>query len=104
VKQRLDLFTQVCEGVQHAHQKAIIHRDELLAFPRSKYDDQADSISQALNWIKEKETGHYCGLIEFWKQEAERMKSDPNYGRPTRYDALDELRNSYSSFPIFRRW
>lgn len=25
--ERLDLFTQVCEGVQHAHQKAIIHRD-----------------------------------------------------------------------------
>ncbi len=24
---RLALFTQVCEGVQHAHQKAIIHRD-----------------------------------------------------------------------------
>ena len=24
---RLVLFTQVCEGVQHAHQKAIIHRD-----------------------------------------------------------------------------
>jgi non-specific serine/threonine protein kinase/serine/threonine-protein kinase len=27
VRQRLDLFIQVCEGVQHAHQKAIIHRD-----------------------------------------------------------------------------
>ncbi len=26
-RERLDLFTQVCEGVQHAHQKAIIHRD-----------------------------------------------------------------------------
>lgn len=25
--ERLELFTQVCEGVQHAHQKAIIHRD-----------------------------------------------------------------------------
>lgn len=25
--ERLDVFTQVCEGVQHAHQKAIIHRD-----------------------------------------------------------------------------
>jgi serine/threonine protein kinase/tetratricopeptide (TPR) repeat protein len=25
--ERLDLFTQVCEGVQHAHQKGIIHRD-----------------------------------------------------------------------------
>ncbi len=27
IKERLGLFTQVCEGVQHAHQKAIIHRD-----------------------------------------------------------------------------
>ena len=27
IKQRLELFLQVCEGVQHAHQKAIIHRD-----------------------------------------------------------------------------
>ena len=26
-RDRLELFTQVCEGVQHAHQKAIIHRD-----------------------------------------------------------------------------
>ncbi|HVI09398.1 MAG TPA: serine/threonine-protein kinase [Candidatus Binatia bacterium] len=26
-RQRLELLTQVCEGVQHAHQKAIIHRD-----------------------------------------------------------------------------
>ena len=26
-QERLELFTQVCEGVQHAHQKGIIHRD-----------------------------------------------------------------------------
>src|ERR1700756_4512445 len=26
VRQRMELFIQVCEGVQHAHQKAIIHR------------------------------------------------------------------------------
>jgi non-specific serine/threonine protein kinase/serine/threonine-protein kinase len=26
-RQRLKLFTQVCEGVQHAHQKGVIHRD-----------------------------------------------------------------------------
>ena len=27
VRQRLQLFLQVCRGIQHAHQKAIIHRD-----------------------------------------------------------------------------
>src|SRR6185369_7353016 len=26
-RQRLTLFTQVCQAVQHAHQKGIIHRD-----------------------------------------------------------------------------
>jgi tetratricopeptide (TPR) repeat protein len=26
-RERLGLFTQVCEGVQHAHQKGVIHRD-----------------------------------------------------------------------------
>ena len=27
MRERMELFIQVCEGVQHAHQKAIIHRD-----------------------------------------------------------------------------
>ena len=27
IRERLELFMRVCEGVQHAHQKAVIHRD-----------------------------------------------------------------------------
>jgi serine/threonine protein kinase len=27
IAQRLSLFTQVCQAIQHAHQKGIIHRD-----------------------------------------------------------------------------
>jgi non-specific serine/threonine protein kinase/serine/threonine-protein kinase len=27
IRERVELFTEVCEGVQHAHQKAVIHRD-----------------------------------------------------------------------------
>ena len=27
IRDRLNLFIRVCEGVQHAHQKAVIHRD-----------------------------------------------------------------------------
>ena len=27
VRQRIDLFIQICRGVQHAHQKGVIHRD-----------------------------------------------------------------------------
>jgi len=27
LRERLELFVHVCEGVQHAHQKAVIHRD-----------------------------------------------------------------------------
>ena len=41
VRERLDLFVQVCSAVQHAHQKGIIHRDlkpsNILVAP---YDDQ----------------------------------------------------------------
>jgi non-specific serine/threonine protein kinase/serine/threonine-protein kinase len=28
IRNRLGLFIQACEGVQHAHQKAVIHRDD----------------------------------------------------------------------------
>lgn len=47
---------------------------ELTTFPKSKYDDQADSTSQALEWLKQQYMTQRYGVVEFWKQEAARMQ------------------------------
>ena len=47
---------------------------ELTIFPKGKNDDQVDSTSQALDWFKNSTQGVY-GLIEFWKQEQERIRA-----------------------------
>jgi len=46
---------------------------ELTTFPKGKYDDQADSISQALDWFKNHSTRKELGLVEYLKKEGERM-------------------------------
>jgi len=43
---------------------------ELTSFPNAKYDDQADSTSQALDWFKQFSTDYPLGLVEFIKREA----------------------------------
>jgi predicted phage terminase large subunit-like protein len=48
---------------------------ELTSFPKSKYDDQADSTSQALNWFKQNFRNHVYGLFEYYRQEAEKVKA-----------------------------
>ena len=48
---------------------------ELATFPKGKYDDQADSTSQALDWFKEHSMTHVYGYIEYLKREAQRMKT-----------------------------
>jgi len=47
---------------------------ELTCFPKGKYDDQADSTSQALDWFKNSSTAGVYGLLEYGKREAERAK------------------------------
>ena len=47
---------------------------ELATFPKVKYYDQADSTSQALDFLKQQSTPSY-GVLEYWKQEAEKMKA-----------------------------
>lgn len=40
---------------------------ELATFPNGKHDDQADSVSQALDWVKQGVT-HVYGVLEYYKQ------------------------------------
>lgn len=50
---------------------AYVH--ELCAFPRGRNDDQVDSTTQALEWIRT--TGAEPGLIGFYRQEFERQRA-----------------------------
>ena len=48
---------------------------EIASFPKGKYDDQADSTSQALHWFKDTSMNLVLGLVEWGKQEEERVKA-----------------------------
>ena len=75
---RLHSVTSMIEnGFVHLPDKAYWlgeYLHELTSFPKSKYNDQTDSTSQALDWFKQQSTYQILGLIEYWKQEAERLK------------------------------
>ena len=47
--------------------------DELMSFPNSRHDDQLDFISQALDWIKQRLSGSWHGVVEYYKREAEKI-------------------------------
>jgi predicted phage terminase large subunit-like protein len=55
---------------------------ELTGFPNAKFDDQADSTSQALDWFKQQSMRPMHGILEYYKQEAENMK----IGKPSGFD------------------
>jgi predicted phage terminase large subunit-like protein len=48
---------------------------ELATFPKGKYDDQADSTSQALDWFKYNSSLAVYGLISYSKRVQERIKA-----------------------------
>jgi serine/threonine protein kinase len=50
IRERLDLFIKVCDGVQHAHLKAIIHRD--LGGKRGQPDLRDFSNQNRVNWTR----------------------------------------------------
>jgi predicted phage terminase large subunit-like protein len=49
------------------------YRHELATFPKGKYDDQCDSTSQALDWVKTSRKNYDC---EWFKHQAERIDSE----------------------------
>ena len=50
---------------------------ELTIFPKGKFDDQVDSTSQALAWIRDGYWNHQLGVVEYIKQEFERQSHIP---------------------------
>ena len=78
---------------------------ELATFPKGKYDDQADSTSQALDWFKQACMTPVLGVVEWLKQEAEKPGNQWPAASFTRRDILckmDASRSFYSGG--FRRF
>jgi predicted phage terminase large subunit-like protein len=46
---------------------------ELTTFPKSKHDDQADSTSQALDWVRQGYWGPGMGIFNYYKKEYEKL-------------------------------
>ena len=83
---RMHTVTNTIEnGLVHLPDKAAWlgeYLHELTSFPKGKYDDQADSTSQALDWFKQEGMAPVYGLLEYYNQELEKMKS----GKPSAFD------------------
>lgn len=77
---RMNAVTSTIEnGFAHLPDKAAWLNEylhELTSFPMGKYDDQADSTSQALDWFKQQHMTQYHGVLEYYKRENEKMKAE----------------------------
>lgn len=50
---------------------------EITSFPKGKYDDQVDSTSQALEWLKTGMWSNGMGLLEYYRIEYEKEHGKP---------------------------
>jgi serine/threonine protein kinase/tetratricopeptide (TPR) repeat protein len=81
IEERLQLFIQVCEGLQHAHQKGIIHRDikssnvQVTVFGRQAVPKIIDfGVAKAMSQPLTEQTlvtepGHFVGTPEYMSPE-----------------------------------
>jgi predicted phage terminase large subunit-like protein len=49
---------------------------ELTTFPKGKHDDQADSTSQALDWVRQGYWGPGMGIFNYYRMENEKLKKE----------------------------
>src|SRR5713226_3304510 len=84
IKQRLELFIQVCEGVQHEHQKAIIHRD---LKPSNVLVEEVDHkpVPKIIDFGLAKATGQRLTAITMFT-EAGGVLGTPDYMSPEQAD------------------
>jgi predicted phage terminase large subunit-like protein len=68
---------------------------EMASFPKGKFDDQVDSTSQALDWIKSGMCKY--GLFDSYREEAERLRNPISSGNQTKY-----LPGYKRAFPVIR--
>lgn len=74
---------------------------ELAAFDKGKYDDQADSVSQALDWFKQSGNPVY-GVLDFYKEEEAKLRAGkssvfdpPRISRTEILREMDRRRNGF---------
>jgi predicted phage terminase large subunit-like protein len=82
---RMNTVTSTIEnGFAHLPDKAAWldeYLHELISFPNGKYDDQADSTSQALDWFKQKNMSPKYWFEEYFEREAKKIESE-NLSQP----------------------
>jgi len=49
---------------------------ELTTFPKGKHDDQADSTSQALDWVRQGYWGPGMGIFHYYRMKHEEMMKE----------------------------
>jgi predicted phage terminase large subunit-like protein len=49
---------------------------ELTTFPKGKHDDQADSTSQALDWVRQGYWGPGMGIFNYYRLEYEKLMKE----------------------------
>ena len=89
--------TTIENGFAHLPDKAAWlgeYLHELTSFPKGKYDDQADSTSQGLDWFKQQGMTPVYGLLDYFRREAEKIRAKEDSilsrHRVTRADLLRE--------------